>query len=122
MTLLHWSVFRAAIEGECSYLNTDRKVDDGGKETGTYLHWRAGGEAGVDLQIVYPYIGCEYNDGRITHEYSSPDRNFSHDYELRDRWKTFVGVRVNIPPFTTIQAQYYFGKDLMTMMGVGFTF
>lgn len=121
-TLLHWSVFRAAVEGECSYLNTDRKVGDGGKEIGQFLHWRAGAEAGVDLEIIYPYLGCEYNDGRITHEYSSPDRNFAHDYEMENRWKTFVGVRINIPPFTTIGAQYYFGKDLMTMAGVGFSF
>jgi|GEM_PF-1091192 len=120
-TLLHWSVFRVGVEGECSYLNTDRKVDDGGKEIGRYLHWRAGAEAGVDLKVVYPYLGCEYNDGRITHEYSSPDQNFSHDYELQNRLKTFVGIRIKIPPFTTIQGQYYFGEDVMTMAGVSFT-
>jgi hypothetical protein len=120
-TLLHWSIFRAGVEGECSYLNTDRKVDDGGEEIGRYLHWRAGAEAGVDLEIVYPYIGCEYNDGRITHKYSSPDQDFSNSYDLKNRWKTFVGIRIKIPPFTSIQGQYYFGKDLMTMMGVGFS-
>lgn len=121
LTLLHWSIFRAGVEGECSYLNTDREVDDGGKEVGRYLQWRAGAEAGVDLEIVYPYIGCEYNDGRITHKYSSPDQDFSNSYEIKNRWKTFVGLRIKIPPFTTIQGQYYFGKDLMTMMGVGFS-
>lgn len=120
--LFHWEVIRAVLEGECSYLNTDRKAGDGGKEIGRFLHWRVGGEAGVDLKIVYPYVGCEYNDGRITHDYSSPDRNFSHHYKLRDRWKTFVGLRISISPFTTIQGQYYFGKDLMTMVGVGLSF
>jgi len=48
---------------------------------------------------------------------------FAHDYENGKPLEDFLLAYGSIsPPFTTIGAQYYFGKDLMTMAGVGFSF
>ncbi|MFH1038248.1 MAG: hypothetical protein V1789_06220 [PVC group bacterium] len=119
--LFRWKILKAFLEGECSYLATERRVSEG-TERGNLLQWRAGGEAGADISVVYPYVGFEYNDARLTHEYSTPERDFSHHYEPRDRWKTFAGVRVAIPPFTAIQGRYYFGKDMLMDVSLGLSF
>ncbi len=119
--LFRWKIFKSFLEGECSYLATKRKVDDG-TEKGDLLQWRIGGEAGVDISVIYPYVGFEYNDARLTHEYSTSERNFSNVYEPRDTWKTFAGFRIRIPPITTVQGRYYFGKDMLVDVSLGLSF
>lgn len=66
--------------------------------------------------------GFDYQNRNFKSGDYESDRNFSHNYGLRNCWKTSDGTRINIPPLTTIRGQYYFGKDLMTMAGVGFSF
>lgn len=122
LTLFKWGGLYGVVEGAFSRTSSDRHLDDGGKEEGTYLTWGADGRLGWDLKIINPYLGFAYTDGRIDHDYSSGEENFSEHYRLKDRWLTFVGGSVNIPPFTNLRGRYYFGDDTLAVLSLGMEF
>lgn len=121
-TLFKWSGLYAKVEGELSQNNSRRDLAGGGTESCRVLLLDLSARAGWNLQIIEPYIGVAYNNGWISYRYSSPSNNFTDHHRLEDPWKTFIGGRVNIPPFSHIQGRYYFGSDVLAVLSMGFDF
>ncbi|MDP8234855.1 MAG: hypothetical protein P9M08_00575 [Candidatus Erginobacter occultus] len=92
----------------------------GSSREGEYLNWGVDLRAGWDLGAIDICLGAAYDDGIVrdrNREDSSRD-----DYRLEDPWNLFAGAKLNVPFLPRLQARYYFWKDRLAFLGLGYEF
>lgn len=93
----------------------------GSSREGEYLNWGADLRAGWDLGAVDIYFGAAYDDG-IVRDRGRGEDSSGDDYRLEDPWNLFAGANLNVPFLPRLRARYYFWKDRLAFLGLGYDF
>ncbi len=93
----------------------------GSSREGEYLNWGVDLRAGWDLGAIDICLGAAYDDG-IVRDRDREDGSSREDYRLEDPWNLFAGAKLNVPFLPRLQARYYFWKDRLAFIGLGYDF
>lgn len=93
----------------------------GSSREGEYLNWGVDLRAGWDLGAIEICLGAAYDDGIVRDR--DPEKDSSREnYRLEDPWNLFAGAKLNVPFLPRLQARYYFWKDRLAFLGLGYDF
>ncbi len=93
----------------------------GSSREGEYLNWGADLRAGWNLGALDIYLGAAYDDG-IVRDRDRAEGSSREDYRLEDPWNLFAGAKLNVPFLPRLHARYYFWKDRLAFLGLGYEF
>ena len=93
----------------------------GSSREGEYLNWGVDLRAGWDLGAIDISLGAAYDDG-IVRDRDREGDSPQEDYRLEDPWNLFAGAKLNVPFLPRLQARYYFWKDRLAFLGLGYEF
>ncbi len=93
----------------------------GSSREGEYLNWGVDVRAGWDLGAIDVSLGAAYDDG-IVRDRDREGESSREDYRLEDPWNLFAGAKLNVPFLPRLQARYYFWKDRLAFLGLGYEF